>query len=522
LAAASPAFQPAHSLLREPETCWRVASAARAAVLVDGEAFFSALAASLERARSQVILLGWDFHGRVRLHRDHRPRALPDDFLGLLEALLERRPGLEIFVLGWSYGLARAIARELAPRLHLGLHTHPRLHFRLDADHPLLASHHQKVVTVDDAVAFSGGFDVTDSRWDTRAHRPHDGRRVAPSGRRYGPFHDVQMAVDGAAAAALGELARERWRRATGERIAAPPDPAGRDAWPPELAPALRQVEIGISRTEPGYGRPPVREIEALFVASIAAARRTIYAESQYLTSDRIVAALSERLAEPDGPEVVIVNPERCPAWLEEISMGVLRAHAVHRLRRADRHGRLGLYHPRIPGECLNVHSKVTVVDDKLARIGSANLANRSMALDTECDLSVEANGRADVAKAILSLRDDLVAEHLGTTEARVRGAARELGSLRAAIEALRGGARTLEPLRVPEPGLATALVEWSGIADPGRPSAFAERLASRPRGRSRRPWLRVAAVAIAAAAAGALAHAAGLDAAIRTALGTG
>jgi phospholipase D1/2 len=257
-----------------------------------------------------------------------------------------------------------------------------------------------------------------------------------------------------------------------------------------------------------------VREVEALFVASIAAAQRTIYAESQYLTSDIVVDALAARLEEPAGPEIVIVNPERCPAWLEEISMGVLRAHGVHRLRRADRHARLGLYYPKLPGgECLNVHSKVMVVDDRLVRIGSANLANRSLALDTECDLAIEARDRADVAKAIVAVRDDLVAEHLGSTEPRVRAAVREHGSLLAAIEALRGAPRTLEPLRVPQPGIATALVEWTGIADPGRPSALAERLASRPRGRSARRALRAALpIALAAAAAAAALHAAGFD----------
>ena len=87
-----------------------------------------------------------------------------------------------------------------------------------------------------------------------------------------------------------------------------------------------------------------------------------------------------------------------------------------------------------------------------------------------------------------------------------MREAVREnRGSVLAAIEALRGGARRLEPLRVPEPGLATALVEWTGLADPGGRSAVAERLASRPR-RSARRWLRLAApAAILAAAAAAL-----------------
>ena len=43
------------------------------------------------------------------------------------------------------------------------------------------------------------------------------------------------------------------------------------------------------------------------------------------------------------------------------------------------------------------VHSKVMIVDDTLLRVGSANLNNRSMGTDTECDLALEArnDGRA-------------------------------------------------------------------------------------------------------------------------------
>src|SRR4030095_680981 len=93
LAAPSHSPEPRRSLLRAPDTCWRIARARRAAFLVDGEGFFTALARALARARHHIILLGGDFHGRVRLRRDARRRALPDDFLGLLEALLERRPG---------------------------------------------------------------------------------------------------------------------------------------------------------------------------------------------------------------------------------------------------------------------------------------------------------------------------------------------------------------------------------------------------------------------------------------------
>ena len=42
------------------------------------------------------------------------------------------------------------------------------------------------------------------------------------------------------------------------------------------------------------------------------------------------------------------------------------------------------------------IHSKVMVIDDKLLRIGSANINNRSMGTDTECDLTIEASSASE------------------------------------------------------------------------------------------------------------------------------
>jgi phosphatidylserine/phosphatidylglycerophosphate/cardiolipin synthase-like enzyme len=216
-----------------------------------------------------------------------------------------------------------------------------------------------------------------------------------------------------------------------------------------------------------------VREVEALYVDAIAAARRWIYVENQYLTSDRAVECLAARLREPAGPELVLVLPARCPAWLEEVSMGRLRARSLARLRAADRYGRLRLYSPRTgPDTWVNVHAKVLVVDDALVRVGSSNLTNRSLELDTECDLSVEAGERADVAGAIARFRNDLIAEHLGASEGDVRARLRSEGSLIGAIESLRRGTRTLEPL---------ACAEAPGRVGAALASAFD------PRGRSAR-----------------------------------
>src|SRR5690606_27474457 len=125
--------------------------------------------------------------------------------------------------------------------------------------------------------------------------------------------HDVMMAVDGAAAAALGELCRERWRRATGLRPASPP--TGSDVWPEGLRADLTGVPVGIARTEPAWnGRPAKLENEALYLKAIGAARQWIYLESQYFASSAVGDALAARLAEPDGPEVVVVCSLHSPS----------------------------------------------------------------------------------------------------------------------------------------------------------------------------------------------------------------
>src|SRR5690606_25139494 len=108
-----------------------------------------------------------------------------------------------------------------------------------DDKHPLGSSHHQKVVVIDDEVAFVGGLDLTHGRWDTPEHRPIEPFRRDAQGRLARPNHDVQAVLSGPAAATLGDLCRDRWQRATGrmprhEEAALPSDP-----WPARVEPEL-------------------------------------------------------------------------------------------------------------------------------------------------------------------------------------------------------------------------------------------------------------------------------------------
>jgi phospholipase D1/2 len=372
--------------------------------------------------------------------------------------------------------------RELPPFYGLGGWTPARrVHLRYDDTHPVGASHHQKIVVIDDAMAFSGGIDLTVRRWDCCAHAADDKRRIAYA-KPYPPFHDTMMAVDGEAARRLGELARERWRLATGHRLRSPEVES--DPWPHALEPSATDVDVGIARTLPPRGElPAVREIEKLYLDMIAAARRTIYIENQYFTAPRIAQALERRLGEPDGPEIVLVLRLLSHGWLEEATMHVLRTRLIQRLHTADRHGRFRVYYPHVPGlpegNCVDVHSKLLIIDDALLRIGSSNLCNRSMALDTECDLVVEARGQARIAQAIGEFRDKLLAEHLDTQPERVREEIQRAGSVHGAIAAFREQTRTLRQFdELPE--WPDTLLSVASVADPEEPIALETLLSER------------------------------------------
>jgi phosphatidylserine/phosphatidylglycerophosphate/cardiolipin synthase-like enzyme len=432
----------------EPErTCWRLARAGRVAFLVDTQAYFSTIRLALQRARRSVLLLGWSF--------DPRTRLLPDGIdaetggIGrLLIELSDARPELDIRVLAWKSALPIAISQEFFPHRAREWFLGTRVHFRLDDAVPMGGCHHQKVLVIDDRLAFCGGGDISIDRWDTTAHLDADSRRLDPDHHFHSPRHEVVMMVDGEAAAALGELARERWRRATDEALEPPAATEHQDdPWPAPTRADLYDAQVAIVRTEPAWrGRSGVYEWRELTLRAIAGARRVIYMENQYFTSPVVAAALARRLAEPDGPEIVLISTRHSPSYFDKATMDRARAVMLRWLHEADVYGRFRAFHPSTPhGSPVLVHAKVMVVDDQLARIGSANLNNRSGGVDTECELAIEASGPAEAA-AIVSLRNFLAGHYLGRSAADVAAAIERRGSLIGALEALNHGGR-LQPI---------------------------------------------------------------------------
>jgi phospholipase D1/2 len=461
------------SLLVPGETCWRIERAAEHAVFVDAASYFATLKRAVLAAERRVLFIGWDFDPRIRMDPLDGSPSRHDRLGAVLEQAVRANPRLEIGVLQWDLAMLVALGRGLKPIVLLDRRTPDRLTFTVDTHHPVGGAHHQKIVVIDDCLAFAGGIDVTADRWDTSDHRDAHPHRRRPSSRKpTGPWHDVTSMVSGPAARAIGDLARERWESGTGEHLE--PVEGVQDSWPDTVEPLLTDVDVAISRTRPEHGGDSlVHEIELLWLAGIAAAKRFVYIESQYFANRRIAEAIAERLREDDGPEFVVVNPETAQGWLSEKAMGVARAKLLHLLREADVHDRFRLYVPvteeRRP---VYVHAKVMVVDDRLLRIGSSNLNNRSMGIDTECDLSIEAVAgtprQEEIASTIVGFRDRLLAEHLGVTAEEIATAIADEGSLVRGIERLRRPTgRSFVPFEPPDLGPIDLTLADTELLDP-------------------------------------------------------
>jgi phosphatidylserine/phosphatidylglycerophosphate/cardiolipin synthase-like enzyme/uncharacterized membrane protein YdjX (TVP38/TMEM64 family) len=470
-------------LLAPGRNCWRLEHADRIAFFIDAATYFAALRSAITQAQRCVFILGWDFDSRMRLVPGGAGDRLPDELGPFLREVVRRRRTLHVYVLSWDFVFVFAGNREWIPLYKLGWRTHPRprISFRLDDKLPLTGSHHQKVVVIDDAVAFVGGLDLTHGRWDTPAHRAHEPYRVDMYGRQARPNHDVQAIVDGHAALALGDLCRERWLRATRERLEPVPQRHTYDPWPKDVAPDITDVDVGIARTDPGYVTgETIEEIRYLYTDAIHSAKRTLYLENQYFSSSVVGAALAERISAPGAPEVVVVSRLTEEGWLETQTMGALRARLHRRLQQAAAPDHYRLLYPRVPGldpaALLNVHSKVLVMDDEFLSVGSANFNNRSMGFDTECNIAIEAQGNARIARAIARLRDRLLAEHLGTSPEVVSAEiARGEPSLVRAVDALRHEGRTLEPINPIVDDEIDRLLPAAALVDPERPASAQE-----------------------------------------------
>jgi phospholipase D1/2 len=433
------------AVLELGRNAWRVAQPEAAGILVDSALYYRAFYEAALRARKSIILSGWQFDRGVPLLRgDDAPPGAEVRLLKFLNELCEQKPELEICILAWDFHVVFSLEREWMQTLYFEYATNERLHFRFDNTQAAQGAHHQKFVVIDRTVSFVGGIDLCEARWDDRRHLAVNPLRLS-HGAPVKPYHDVQAYLVGCNPAdTLRELFVDRWARTEGAPLTLQPcnEDETRAYRPPPGALPLGSTPVAFSRTDARGPQHTVREVEHLLTEAIGAADQLIYVETQYFSSRAICDAFVSRMEASSRPRleiVVILNPKP-EAMKEELAIGLRQAKILTRLARAaaDTGHHLGVYSTLCEGTepdrpSTYIHAKLLSIDDRFLTVGSANLTNRSMGVDTELHASWEASGASSSARElrehIRNLRVSLLLEHTGLAEGSPDAHAADLGN---------------------------------------------------------------------------------------------
>jgi len=364
-------------------------------LLVDGAEALPRMVADIAAAQSHVHLAGWFFSPDFRMGRGGPT---------LKELLADAAERCDVRVLAWAgaplplFHPDRGEVRTMRDELTRGT----RIEMELDAKERPLHCHHEKLVIVDDRVAFVGGIDLTDfagNRLDHSHHLPRDTLG----------WHDACVRLEGPVVADVAEHFALRWPRAL----------------PPHARPGehLDGLEIQLVRTVPEhvYDGLPNGEFTILesYVRALRGAQRLVYLENQFLWSPEIVEILAAKLRRPpaDDFRLVVLLPAK-PNNGADDTRGQLGVLADASVRGGDGHRFLActLFQPGPSGGPVYVHAKIGIVDDNWLTIGSANLNEHSLFNDSEVNVVLRDESFVRAAR----LR--LWSEHLARPVAELEG----------------------------------------------------------------------------------------------------
>ncbi|MGZ3688101.1 MAG: phospholipase D-like domain-containing protein, partial [Bdellovibrionota bacterium] len=371
--------------------------------------YYDRISELLEDAQHYAVLVGWQIDSRLPMKRPPRNGEREPRIETLREKVIrlcEAKPDFQFFFLMWDHAYFYVLERE-AWQGRIWEDVHPRVHFIFDNRHPLGASHHEKVAIIDGKIGFCGGIDLCDDRWDSPNHFYFDPRRsLSWKSENHGPYHDLAVQVTGQVVGVIQAHVARRW----GELSSIPfpaPEPTG------EVHGGHR---VYVSRTQAGVdagatGTPIVREIEFLYRDLIESAEHQILIEGQYYWSRQIHDLLEAKIHRMRGRrdfKIIVVLADLKEAKSFTRHLAPYEHSLLERLEKAARISGIDLVigtpvvsapqgepHPPKP---VYIHSKLMVIDDRYLSIGSANFTSRALRIDTEVNLTLEANSEPERA----------------------------------------------------------------------------------------------------------------------------
>ena len=252
-------------------------------------------------------------------------------------------------------------------------------------------SHHEKVLVVkgkEGLIGFCGGIDINPNRV---GGTDNAGRSTV--------LHDIHCELRGHAAWVLLHRFLWRWQVFRSEKppvwtpLAFLPLRGESEPVPAPGSPGRTTANVKILQTYNHPGNPAIkdRSIREAVRLAIMNAKKTIHIEDQYMISLEIATWLNRKLSEPGFQSVSILTQDDSIA-LEDLQFPKsMRKKFIDTLqqnlgpdiiRKKIFIQQLNLLDPPLAHH--RVHSKIYIIDDELAIIGSANLSSRSMTHDSE------------------------------------------------------------------------------------------------------------------------------------------
>ena len=372
-------------------------------VLIDGSEAFPAMQRAMTEARSHIYIANWFLSPDFRLVRNESSGAL-EEGLTIRELLAELAARVDVRVLLWSGPPVpwSPVGRVDIKRTRDELMRGTRVHCLLDHHQRPLHAHHEKILVIDDRVAFVGGLDHTylkGDRFDSSRHQLRDGVG----------WHDMAAELRGPAAADVAAHFRLRWEGVSGERL--PHVQPGERTGDHDVQ-VIATIPEGLYRSVP---RGVFRILEA-YRHALSSARHLIYIENQFLWSPEIVEILRQKLLAPpeDDFRLLMLLPAKATTGTDDTrgQLGsLIDADHDKRLFASTVYSRTGSR-----SRPVYVHAKIAIVDDQWLTVGSANLNDHSLFNDTEVNLAVY---DPEIAR---TTRERLWAEHLELPLADISG----------------------------------------------------------------------------------------------------
>jgi phosphatidylserine/phosphatidylglycerophosphate/cardiolipin synthase-like enzyme len=340
--------------------------------LIDNAAAYNRLVKSITGAKSSIRMTQLAFDADcIAYGTGHAP----DVSLAGIIAAASRDRGVDVRIL-----MNQTLLLDTVTPLRKWLISHSAKDVKVRGVRRFPQLLHAKMVIVDEEEAFLIGSPFVNGYWDDSTHMPVDSRR--PNRELGGrPLHDVSIRLTGSPVVEAKEIFDDWWKTASGKcRLGEDDNSPAR----PRILLRRKNAPVHLACTCPGSrARRGRKEILAACLEGISRARSLIYVEHQYLSSRPVVKALRAALDRNADLEIVIVlnqNPDITAyrRWQNDrLGSSGLMNHprvGVFSLWSAEpRSGRL------IVASQVFIHSKVLIIDDNWAMVGSANLDGVSL-----------------------------------------------------------------------------------------------------------------------------------------------